>query len=109
LEKVHIKDYQAFRKIHSGEWISFPINRNANLPDIYVKFDDGKINVGYNYLDDNEIDYHAPEQESLSGMIEELAMIKNKINEILVNIKNEDLSIQENEKPQEEIPQEETD
>ena len=40
LEKVHISEYLPFRKIHQGEWMSFPINRNANLPDIYIHFDD---------------------------------------------------------------------
>ena len=91
LEKVHISEYLPFRKIHQGEWMSFPINRNANLPDIYIHFDDGKLTVGYSYVNQEELDYHGVEQESLVGMLEELAIIKNKINEIVVNTKNEQL------------------
>lgn len=102
LEKVHIKQYLPFRKIHTGEWIAFPINRNANLPDIYIHFDDGKLTAGYSYVSQEELDYQGAEQESLVGMLEELAIIKNKINEIVINTKNEKLDENEqNSKEQE--------
>lgn len=105
LEKVHIKEYLPFRKIHTGEWIAFPINRNANLPDIYIHFDDGKLTAGYSYVSQEELDYQGAEQESLVGMLEELAIIKNKINEIVINTKNEKLD--ENEEQEDASLQEE--
>ena len=111
LEKIHIQEYLPFRKIHAGSWMSFPINRNSKLPDIYVNFNDGKVQAGYNYIDNNEIDYHSPEQESISGLIEELAIIKKMIGEIVINIKNDDLTERENtdtENPDEEIVEDET-
>ena len=102
LEKVHIKQYLPFRKIHTGDWIAFPINRNANLPDIYIHFDDGKLTAGYSYVSQEELDYQGAEQESLVGMLEELAIIKNKINEIVINTKNEKLDENEQNQKQEE-------
>jgi hypothetical protein len=47
--------------------------------------------VGYSFIDENKLDYHGNEQDSLPGMLEELSILKLKINEIVVNIKNEKL------------------
>ena len=101
LEKIHISEYLPFIKIHMGEWISYPINRNSNLPDIYVYFKDGKVTLGYNYLDENIQDYQSAEQDSIAGMIEELAIIKTKLKDIIVNIKNDDLNKKEQQKKEE--------
>lgn len=91
LKKIQIEEYQHFKKVHNGIWISYPVNRNANLPDIYVIFNDEKLYCGYNYISEQEQDYQGAVQESIIGLLQELAIIEKNINEIVVNLKNEEL------------------
>ena len=91
LKKIQIEEYQHFKKVHDGIWISYPVNRNANLPDIYVVFNDEKLYCGYNYISEQEQDYQGAVQESIIGLLQELAIIEKNINEIVVNLKNEEL------------------
>ena len=91
LQKIEIEEYQKFKRVHECVWISYPVNRNANLPDIYVIFNDGKLYCGYNYISEQEQDYQGAVQESIIGLLQELAIIEKNINEIVVNLKNEEL------------------
>lgn len=91
LKKIQIEEYQPFKKVHNGIWISYPVNRNANLPDIYVVFNDEKLYCGYNYISEEEQDYQGAVQESIIGLLQELAIIEENINKIVVELKNEEL------------------
>lgn len=101
LKKITIEQYQVFTQVHEGQWISFPINRNAELPDIYVTIKNNKFYCGYNFLNDQKQDYHGAGQESIIGLLEELSIIKQKIDEIVINLKNVQLDKQKEKSKQE--------
>lgn len=88
LKTINIKEYKPFKKLHDGEWMCYPKNRNAELPDIYAKFEDGKVFVGYNYQSEDMEDYQGTPQQTISGMLQEIAIMKKSVDEAVVNVKN---------------------
>lgn len=103
LKKYTIKEYKSFQKLHNNEWVMYPKNRNADVPDIYVKLDkNNKFIMGYNYANsDDKQDYEGTPQETISGLFSELASIKKDIEKAIVQAKNQMLD-KEKQKKQEE-------
>lgn len=108
LSHFELSEYSHFVQLHEGEWICAPVNRNANVPFIYVEqLSDGLIVAGYSYLDGDENGYEGTPQESVTGLLEELAHIKNDIEQIAVSARNELLDKSMAESVPEEEPAEE--
>lgn len=91
LKKININEYRLFTQVHDGQWIAYPVNRNADLPDIYVVLKDGKLKCGYNFIDSEQLDYEGTPQSSIVGLLQEMYILKDKIDNIVVNLKNEQL------------------
>ena len=89
LAKIEIDEYGHFLRIHSNEWMCFPKNRNAHVPILYVIISGGKYVAGYKYLDETENkDHEGAPQDSVSGLLEEIAIIKSAISEVITMEKN---------------------
>lgn len=91
LKKININEYRLFTQVHEGEWIAYPVNRNADLPDIYVVLKDNKLYCGYNFIDSEQLDYEGTPQQSIVGLLQQIYVLKDKIDNIVVNLKNEQL------------------
>lgn len=91
LKKININEYRLFTQVHDGEWIAYPVNRNADLPDIYVVLKDNKLYCGYNFIDSEQLDYEGTPQQSIVGLLQQIYVLKDKIDNIVVNLKNEQL------------------
>lgn len=92
LSKFHIKEYAGFVKFHDDEWICAPINRNANVPFIYVEtLQGGMLVAGYTFLNKERTNenYDGVPQDNIVGLMEELAFIKKSIEELSVAARNE--------------------
>lgn len=89
LAKVEIDEYGHFVRVHNNEWMCFPKNRNAHIPIIYVIISGGKYVAGYKYLDETENkDCEGAPQDSVSGLLEEIAIIKSAISDVVTMEKN---------------------
>ena len=89
LAKVEIDEYGHFIRVHNNEWMCFPKNRNAHVPILYVIISGGKYVAGYRYIDKTESqDHEGAPQDSVSGLLEEIAIIKSAISDVVTMEKN---------------------
>lgn len=90
LKKIRIDEYGKFIRIHKNEWMCFPKNRAAEIPLIYVIMSKGKYVAGYTFLDhlESNTNYEGSPQESVAGVIEELAVIKEMLSDEITKAKN---------------------
>ena len=108
LKKQKIKEYKPFKKIHDDEWIMYPENRNADVPDIYVKInEDNQLVSGYNYANSDKDNYQGTPQETISGLLIEFAEIKKQIEKAVVEAKNQALDKEKEQKKEDSEEQEE--
>ena len=76
-------------RVHNNEWMCFPKNRNAHVPILYVIISGGKYVAGYKYIDETESqDHEGTPQDSVSGLLEEIAIIKSAISDVVTMEKN---------------------
>ena len=89
LSKFELDEYGHFVRVHQNEWMCFPKNRNAHVPILYVIISGGKYVAGYKYLDETENpDHEGAPQDSIAGMLEELAIIRSAISDVITMEKN---------------------
>ena len=111
LKKQKIKEYKPFKKIHDNEWMMYPENRNADVPDVYVKLnEDNQLLSGYNYINSDKDNYQGTPQETIAGLLIEFAEIKKQVEKAVVEAKNQALDKEkEQKKENDEDEQEESD
>lgn len=90
LRKIRIDEYGKFIRIHKNEWMCFPKNRAAEIPVIYVIVSGGKYVAGYTFLDhlESNTNYEGAPQDSVAGVIEEMAVIKEMLADEITRAKN---------------------
>ena len=103
LKKQKIKEYKPFKKIHDNEWMMYPENRNADVPDVYVKLnEDNQLLSGYNYINSDKDNYQGTPQETISGLLIEFAEIKKQVEKAIVEAKNQALDKEKEQKKENE-------
>ena len=106
LSKFELDEYGHFVRVHQNEWMCFPKNRAAEVPVIYVIMSKGKYVAGYAFLDhlESNTNYEGSPQESIAGIIEELAVIKEMLSDEITKAKNRmlDKKIKEDQETQSE-------